>query len=129
MYICTSHLFFVNSDEHTSLCELGPRDPTKNLTSMVPKDQMSVLREIHSGRTSLQDMGKDVWGEGGGGGGSMSEEMAQHTHYLQSPVQELATHTHTHSTEHMNYSLAQVHINHLSTHHTEQNILLSHNTP
>ena len=48
----------------TSLCELGLRDPTKNLTSMVPKDQMSVLREIHSGRTSLQVMGKDVWRRG-----------------------------------------------------------------
>ena len=46
----------------TCLCELGPRDPTNKLTSKVPKDQISVLREIHSGRTSLQDMGKDVWG-------------------------------------------------------------------
>lgn len=45
----------------TSLCEYGPRDPTNNLTTMVPKDQMSVLRETHSGRTSLQDMWKDVW--------------------------------------------------------------------
>ena len=45
----------------TFFCECGPRDPTNNLTTMVPKDQMSVLRETHSGRTSLQDMGKDVW--------------------------------------------------------------------
>ena len=45
----------------TSLCECGPRDPTNNLTTMAPKDHMSVFREIHSGRTSLQDMGKDVW--------------------------------------------------------------------
>ena len=44
----------------TSLCELGPLDPTNNLITMVPKDQMSVLREVHSGRTSLHDIGKDV---------------------------------------------------------------------
>ena len=51
----------LNSHSRTSRCELGPRDPTKKLTTMAPKDQMSVFREIHSGRTSLQDMGKDVW--------------------------------------------------------------------
>ena len=49
----------------TSLCLCGPRTPTNNLTSIVPKDQISDLTEIHSGRTSLQDMGKDVCGEGG----------------------------------------------------------------
>ncbi len=49
----------------TSLCECGPRDPTKKLITMAPKDQTSVLRETHSGRTSLQDMGKDVCRVGG----------------------------------------------------------------
>ena len=89
------YLFLLSSDEHTSLCELGPRDPTKSLTSMVPKDQMSVLREIHSGRTSLQDMGKDVCRREKGGGESRSEEVAVHAHYLQSPAPQLATHTPT----------------------------------
>ena len=72
MYEDVHNLSLINSHYRTSLCELGPRDPTKNLTSMVPKDQMSVLREIHSGRTSLQDMGKDVWRWGEGGGGETS---------------------------------------------------------